>query len=237
MKAPAISLQGAARIGGERIFGPLGLFIPAGGWTSLLGASGSGKSTLLRLLAGLSEGIDFQGSISCDDGLPLPGRTILMQQSDLLLPWASVIANVTIGAKLRGERPDMARAGELIREVGLAGLEHRRPGELSGGQRQRVALARTLAEDRPVVLLDEPFSALDPHTRRQMQDLTRRLMEGRTVVLVTHDLIEAARLGDSVVVMSPEKAEHVALPPAPASEDRTADRASLLMRHVVSGVA
>lgn len=237
MKAPAISLQGAAQIGGERIFGPFGLSIPAGGWTSLLGASGSGKSTLLRLLAGLNEGIDFQGLISCDDGLPLPGRTILMQQSDLLLPWASVIANVTIGARLRGERPDMARAGQLIREVGLAGLEHRRPGELSGGQRQRVALARTLAEDRPVVLLDEPFSALDPHTRRQMQDLTRRLMEGRTVVLVTHDLIEAARLGDGVVVMSPEKTERVALPPAPASEDRTADRASLLMRHVVSGAA
>ena len=237
MKAPAISLQGAAQIGGERIFGPFGLSIPAGGWTSLLGASGSGKSTLLRLLAGLNEGIDFQGSISCDDGQPLPGRTILMQQSDLLLPWGSVIANVTIGARLRGERPDMARAGQLIREVGLAGLEHRRPGELSGGQRQRVALARTLAEDRPVVLLDEPFSALDPHTRRQMQDLTRRLMEGRTVVLVTHDLIEAARLGDGVVVMSPERAERVALPPAPASEDRTADRASLLMRHVVSGAA
>ena len=156
-----------------------------------------------------------------------------MQQADLLLPWASVIANVTIGARLRGERPDMARAAELIREVGLAGLEHRRPSELSGGQRQRVALARTLAEDRPVVLLDEPFSALDPRTRRQMQDLALRLLAGRTVVLVTHDPIEAARLGDEIVVMTATDAAAVPLPQAGEGEDRTAERAGLLMRRMV----
>ncbi len=233
MRAPGITIEGAARIGDEPVFGPLRVAIPAARWTSLLGASGAGKSTLLRLLAGLGEGIGFRGSITCDDGQPLAARTILMQQADLLLPWASVIANVTIGARLRGERPDMARAAELIREVGLAGLEHRRPSELSGGQRQRVALARTLAEDRPVVLLDEPFSALDPRTRRQMQDLALRLLAGRTVVLVTHDPIEAARLGDEIVVMTATDAAAVPLPQAGEGEDRTAERAGLLMRRMV----
>ena len=233
MRAPGITIEGAARIGDEPVFGPLRVAIPAARWTSLLGASGAGKSTLLRLLAGLGEGIGFRGSITCDDGQPLAARTILMQQADLLLPWASVIANVTIGARLRGERPDMARAAELIREVGLAGLEHRRPSELSGGQRQRVALARTLAEHRPVVLLDEPFSALDPRTRRQMQDLALRLLAGRTVVLVTHDPIEAARLGDEIVVMTATDAAAVPLPQAGEGEDRTAERAGLLMRRMV----
>jgi putative hydroxymethylpyrimidine transport system ATP-binding protein len=237
VRAPAISIEGTARIGDEEIFGPLRLEIAAGRWTSLLGASGAGKSTLLRLLAGLSEGIALRGRITCDDGQPLAPRTILMQQADLLLPWASVRDNVVIGARLRGERPDGARAGELIAEVGLGGLEHRKPSELSGGQRQRVALARTLAEDRPVVLLDEPFSALDPRTRRQMQDLALRLLSGRTVILVTHDPIEAARLGDRIVVMTPDGAEEVALPDAPASEGRTAERASLLMRRIVSAEA
>ena len=234
MRAPAIIIEGEARIAEEKIFGPLRLEILPARWTCLLGASGAGKSTLLRLLAGLSDGISFHGSIRCDDGLPLSPRSILMQQADLLLPWASVSDNVTIGARLRGERPDLPRAGELISEVGLGGLEHRRPAELSGGQRQRVALARTLAEDRPVVLLDEPFSALDPRTRRQMQDLALRLLEGRTVVLVTHDPIEAARLGEDIVVMNGAGAETVVLPPAAAGEDRIAERASLLTCRMVS---
>lgn len=202
MKAPAITLAGEARLGGARLFGQLCLEIPAARWTCLLGASGVGKSTVLRLIAGLSAGVTFDGHISCSDELPAAGRTILMEQADMLLPWASVLDNVVLGERLRGERADIKRAAGLISEVGLSGLERRLPSELSGGQRQRVALARTLAEDRPIVLLDEPFSALDPSTRRQMQDLALRLLSGRTVVLVTHDPIEAARLGDVVVVMT-----------------------------------
>ncbi len=231
MRAPAIIIEGSARIGDEHIFGPLRLNIGAGSWTALLGASGVGKSTLLRLLAGLSDGIAFEGRIACDDGEPLDRRTILMQQADLLLPWATVRDNVTIGARLRGARADTKHADALIAQVGLAGLEHRKPSELSGGQRQRVALARTLAEDRPVVLLDEPFSALDPKTRRQMQDLALKLLSGRTVVLVTHDPIEAARLGDAISLMLPEGVEDV--PMAEAREDR----AGQLLRRLVSAGA
>lgn len=237
MRAPAISIAGSASIGGEHIFGPLAAGFPAARWTSLLGASGTGKSTLLRLLAGLSEGLSFEGRITSDDGQPLVPRTILMQQADLLLPWASVIENVMIGAALRGEPPQEAKARKLIADVGLGGLERRKPSELSGGQRQRVALARTLAEDKSVVLLDEPFSALDPGTRRQMQDLSLRLLRGRTVVLVTHDPLEAARLGDRIMLMTGAGIEPVDLPDSISSESRTADTAAMLMRRLVSAGA
>jgi len=237
VRAPAISIAGSASIGGEHIFGQLAASFPAARWTSLLGASGTGKSTLLRLLAGLSEGISFEGRITSYDGQPLVPRTILMQQADLLLPWASAIENVMIGAALRGELPQEATARKLIADVGLGGLERRKPTELSGGQRQRVALARTLAEDKSVVLLDEPFSALDPGTRRQMQDLSLRLLRGRTVVLVTHDPLEAARLGDRIMLMTGAGIEPVDLPDSISSESRTSDAAAMLMRRLVSAGA
>ena len=202
MKAPAITLKGSASYGAVPVFGPLKFEAPAGAWTCLLGSSGVGKSTLLRLLAGLDAGVIFDGTISCDDGAPLGARAALMLQSDLLLPWLSVLQNVTLGARLRGEKPDQTRAIQLLNDVGLAGFAQRVPNTLSGGQRQRVALARTLMEDQPVMLLDEPFSALDAKNRAAMQELAARLFSGRTVVLVTHDPYEAARLGTSVVVMT-----------------------------------
>ena len=239
MTAPAIHVEGMAAINGEMVFRGLRLTIPAGRWTCLLGASGVGKSTLLRILGGLEAGIDFTGRILANDDAPLAPRTILMQQDDLLLPWANVIDNTLIGARLRGDRPDLDHARELLAQAGLQGLEHRRPAELSGGQRQRVALARTLAEDRPVVLLDEPFSALDPRTRRQMQDLALRMLAGRTVVLVTHDPLEAARLGDLTVVMSCNGAEPVAemAEPAGRSEADLHQRAAMLAGRMMMGAA
>src|SRR5690606_20731218 len=116
---------------------------------------------------------------------------------DQLLPWASALANVTIGARLRGARPDLDRARALLDAVGLLPLAGRRPDTLSTGQRQRVALARTLYEDRPIVVLDEPFSALDPVTRHAMQDLAAGLLAGRSVLMITHDPQEAMRLADA----------------------------------------
>ncbi|HEY5363990.1 MAG TPA: ABC transporter ATP-binding protein [Aestuariivirga sp.] len=202
MKAPAITLKGSASFGADQVFAPLEFNAPAGGWTCLLGSSGVGKSTLLRLLAGLDAGVIFDGTISCNDGAPLGARAALMLQSDMLLPWLSVLQNVTLGARLRGEKADQVRATQLLNDVGLAGFAQRMPNTLSGGQRQRVALARTLMEDRPVMLLDEPFSALDAKNRAAMQELSARLFNGRTIVLVTHDPYEAARLGTSVVVMT-----------------------------------
>ena len=213
MKAPAITLKGSASYGAVPVFGPLKFEALAGGWTCLLGSSGVGKSTILRLLAGLDAGVHFDGEISCSDGGALAPRASLMLQSDMLLPWLTVLQNITLGARLRGEKADLNRAGQLLSDVGLSGFAQRMPHTLSGGQRQRVALARTLMEDRPVMLLDEPFSALDAKNRAAMQELAARLFAGRTVVLVTHDPYEAARLGKQVVVMT-KAGLQVVKPPA-----------------------
>lgn len=124
-----------------------------------------------------------------------------MAQQDLLAPWLSARDNVTLGDRLRGQKPDIARADALLAAAGLADHRQQRPARLSGGQRQRVALVRTLYEDRPLVLMDEPFSALDPVTRLKLQDLSAQMLEGRTVVLVTHDPLEALRLGDRVMIL------------------------------------
>ncbi len=206
-------------LGGRLLFENLDLELAGGLTTCLLGPSGVGKSSLLRLLAEL--GPAPTGRLQCDDGLALAGRTAYMDQRDLLLPWLSCRDNVTLGARLRGERPDQARADELLDRVGLAERRHDRPATLSGGMRQRLALARTLMEDRPIVLMDEPFSSLDVLTRLRLQDLAAELLAGRTVLLVTHDPLEALRLGHRVFVMSgnPARLGAPIEPPGPPPRD------------------
>lgn len=214
-RGPALNLSGRATIGSTEIFGPLSLCAVAGEWTCLLGPSGVGKSTVLRLLAGLGDEVSFAGEATADDGAPLSGRVALMAQSDLLLPWLDVLGNVTLGARLRGQTAQRERAREVLARVGLSSHAAKRPDALSGGQRQRVALARTLMEDRPVVLLDEPFSALDARSRALMQDLSAELLAGRTVLHVTHDTAEAARLGRYVMLMTQSGISSVTPPSAP----------------------
>lgn len=124
-----------------------------------------------------------------------------MGQSDGLLPWLSVQDNVCLGARFRGEPPNRERAERLMQDLDIGALADRLPATLSGGQRQRVALARTLMEDRPIVLMDEPFSALDAITRARLQELAARSLSGKTVLLVTHDPLEALRLGHHIHVM------------------------------------
>ncbi|MEM6487592.1 MAG: ATP-binding cassette domain-containing protein [Pseudomonadota bacterium] len=198
---------------------PFALRLAPGVWTALLGPSGIGKSTILRLLAGLAAGGTLIGRIAADDGAPLAGRVALMGQADLLAPWLSVLDNVCLGARLRGARPDRAAATRLIADVGLAGYEDAKPRTLSGGQRQRVALARTLMEDRALVLLDEPFSALDARTRAEMQELAHATLAGRTVLIVTHEPGEAARLGQALYVFAEGGIDAVAPPPGPPIRD------------------
>ena len=219
-------MRGSARYGHAHLFHSLELTLAKGRWTCLLGVSGIGKSTLLRLIAGLDIHADFEGRIESSDGQPVSGRVAYMAQSDLLFPWTSVLGNVTAGARLRGERPCLERAFELIERVGLREIAGRKPAELSGGQHQRTALARTLAEDRPLILLDEPFSALDAHTRGEMQDLAFELLKGRTVLLVTHDPGEAARLGHAIRVMTKLGLQGVETPPG--EPPRPVDDASML---------
>ena len=188
-------------MGGKPLFGPLTLTIPAGSWTCLLGPSGVGKSTMLRLIAGLEIGGIFDGGVTASDGLLLSDRIAYMAQSDLLFPWLDITGNATLGARMRGKAPDYERAAHLIEQVGLTPYAAQKPATLSGGQRQRAALVRTMMEDRPVILLDEPFSALDARTRAEMQELAADMLTGRTVLLVTHDPGEAARLGTTLHIL------------------------------------
>lgn len=176
------------------------------------------------MLAGLVPA-DRTGWLSTSDGQPLPGRVAWMDQKDLLLPWLRVIDNVTLGARLRGENGDRKRALALLASLGLAGREQNRPATLSGGERQRVALARTLLEDRPVVLMDEPFSALDAVTRHRLQANAAQLLAGRTVLLVTHDPYEALRLGHRIHVLSgfPARVDEAVEPPGNPPRDPSAD--------------
>ncbi len=209
---------GRVTYGGAPLFEALDLELPAGQWTCLLGPSGVGKSTLLRLTAGL-EPAGSETRIACGDGLPLAGRVAYMAQQDMLLPWLDALGNVTLGSRLRGEAGArrQAEARALLAEVGLDGAARKRPAQLSGGMRQRVALARTLAEHRPVVLMDEPFSALDMPSRLRLQELAARLLAGRTVLLVTHDPLEALRLGHRIHVMAgqPARLDRPLLLPGP----------------------
>ncbi|PGH58818.1 sulfonate ABC transporter ATP-binding protein [Azospirillum palustre] len=172
----------------------------------IVGPSGCGKSTLLRLVAGLET--PTSGSMTLD-GQPIAGPSAdrgMVFQSYTLFPWLSVRENVMFGPKLKGlakaECEDIA--DDLIRAVGLSGFERSFPKELSGGMRQRVALARALANDPRILLMDEPFGALDSQTRQLMQELLLEVWQARrkTVLFITHDIDEAIILGDSVHVMT-----------------------------------
>ena len=199
---PQLRIRGGFRHGDAILFDGLDLVLEAGQWTCLLGPSGVGKSTLLRLVAGLDTGGEFDGSIESSNSRPLREQVAYMAQSDLLLPWLNVRANVMLGATLRGEVRKLERADQLIEEVGLGTHAEKRPHELSGGMRQRAALARTLMEDKPLLLLDEPFSALDARTRSEMQELAFEVLMDRTVMLVTHDPSEAARIAHRVYLLT-----------------------------------
>ncbi len=181
--------------------------IAAGSFTVVIGPNGCGKSTLLRLVAGLLE--PTVGTVTVGGTAPRAGdgRVGLAFQQPRLIEWRSVIDNVAIGLELAGigREERRARALDAIERVGLAGVGELRPRELSGGMAQRAGLARALISDPPVLLLDEPFSALDALTRETFDAELQRLWldRRRTIVLVTHSVTEAVMLADQVIVMTP----------------------------------
>lgn len=211
----SVNLTGSFWFGDALLFGDIGLQLGEAEWTCLVGASGVGKSTLLRLIAGLETGGRFNGEITASDGLPLNARVAYMAQSDLLMPWLTVTQNIALGSSLRQQSASLARIEQLINDVGLSEHAHKKPAELSGGMRQRTALARTLLEDTPLVLLDEPFSALDVPTRSRIQELAFDKLRGRTVLLVTHDPAEAVRMGHRLFEVASQTLIAHAVPQTP----------------------
>jgi NitT/TauT family transport system ATP-binding protein len=199
----AVQLTGVSKVFGRgrsavRALERISLEIPPGEFTCLIGASGCGKSTLLNLVAGLEQPTAGQVSVS--------GRVALMFQEPALFPWLTAAGNVELAFKARdvGRAERRQRTAELLETVNLAGFGRKRPHELSGGMRQRVALARALAQEADVLLMDEPFGALDAMTRDLLHDELDRVCAGRqlTIIFVTHNVREAVRLGDRVVVLS-----------------------------------
>ncbi|WP_394427544.1 ABC transporter ATP-binding protein [Streptomyces sp. SGAir0957] len=185
--------------------GPVDLTVPAGEFLVLVGASGCGKSTLLRLIAGFERPTHGQVRVSGTE--PRPGGAAgVVFQTPRLFPWRTVRGNIDLALRYAGvERAQWAeRRTELLHRVGLEGTEKRRVWEISGGQQQRVAIARALAAENPLLLLDEPFAALDALTRERLQEDVRRVTErtGRTAVFVTHSAEEAVFLGSRIVVLT-----------------------------------
>src|SRR4051812_48733921 len=184
------------------------LQVESGEVVAVVGPSGCGKSTLLELVAGLQE--PDGGSVSVGEATAAKARresAAYMPQRDLLLPWRDALANAALALECQGLRKAEARrrAAPLFERFGLADFEGSRPAALSGGMRQRVAFLRTLLPGRPVLLLDEPFGALDAITRADLQEWLAAALaeEPRTVLLVTHDVEEAVFLADRVAVLSP----------------------------------
>jgi NitT/TauT family transport system ATP-binding protein len=195
------------RYGAVEALRDVDLDFPRGKLTSLLGPSGCGKTTLLKIIAGLLT--PAAGTVKIDGRAvtgPGPERAFVFQDF-ALMPWATVLRNVGFGLELRGvaRATREAVARQHIAEVGLTGFENKYPHELSGGMRQRVGLARALAVDAQVLLLDEPFSAVDEQTRRKFQEdlIALRASESKTFIFVTHSIEEAVYISDRIVLLSP----------------------------------
>ena len=192
--------------GGVDALAPVDCALREGSFVSVIGPSGCGKSTLFNIIAGLQPPSAGTVAIDGEDATGTIGRVGYMLQKDLLLPWRTVLDNVVLGMEIKGVSRSRARstARPFLERYGLGGFEHRYPRELSGGMRQRAALLRTLLLDSDIILLDEPFGALDAQTRASMQEWLLQIWADfrRTVLFVTHDVEEAVYLSDHILVMS-----------------------------------
>jgi ABC-type nitrate/sulfonate/bicarbonate transport system ATPase subunit len=214
-----VSMTFATPAGLFEALAQVSLVVPTGRFVSLIGPSGCGKSTIFNIVAGLQEPTTGRVMIDGADATGTIGRVGYMLQKDLLLPWRTVLDNVILGMEIQGKplREARGRALPLLRKYGLSGFEYLYPNSLSGGMRQRAALLRTLLFDTDVILLDEPFGALDAQTKTHMQEWLMALWSDfrKTVVFVTHDVEEAIFLSDEIHVMGTRPGrilERIAIP-------------------------
>lgn len=229
MTTPRLRVRGIRKqfVDGSRaveVIRDIAIDAQVGEFVSLIGPSGCGKSTLFNIIADLEPADAGEVFI---DGAPVTGHveaSAYMPQQDLLFPWRRVLDNTTIGLEISGvpRLEARTRAGALFERFGLAGFERAYPHTLSGGMRQRAALLRTVVLGRPLLLLDEPFGALDALTRMEMQEWLARMSSefGWTVLLVTHDVREAVLLSDRVIVLSPRPASVIATIEVPLPRPR-----------------
>lgn len=196
MSNPLIELNNVSLAYNQQlVFKDIHLSLSPGSWTGILGASGVGKSSLIRLLAGLKTKQTVTGYIT-----PISTQIAYMAQTDLLLPWLTVLDNATLAHQL-SPHSSHQEAVALLEAVGLKDAIDCYPHELSGGMRQRVALVRTLLTDKPIILMDEPFSSLDTATRGRLHTLSSMLLKNKTVIFITHDPLEALKLADDIYLM------------------------------------
>lgn len=210
MNVPVLELQKLTHVyvnekGASLAVEQIELTVSRGEFVSLVGPSGCGKTTVLSLLAGLFPPTSGQVLLNGERVNGPSPKVGYMLQQDFLFPWRTIRDNAALGLEISGRRTieTLQAVDDLLTELGLPDSAHRYPHELSGGMRQRVALARTLATEPEVLLLDEPFSALDLHIKLQLEDLVQQTLKrlGKTAVLVTHDLAEAVAMSDRVIVL------------------------------------
>lgn len=224
-----------------RVLDGIDLDVPSGAFVSIVGLNGSGKTTLLRIIAGLEAA--SRGSVQIngtESDRSHRGDIGMVCQEVALLPWRTVLKNIELGLEIKKMAPRERRtlAVDYIRTFGLRGFESKYPRELSGGMRQKVAIARTLVTGPELVLMDEPFSALDCQTRNQLQAFLLGVWSSRrdTVLFVTHNIEEAVYLSDAIVVMSQKPAKVLEIVPVdiPRPRDRTGSENNSVRRHVLN---
>ncbi len=231
---------GQGREGPLTVLGCINLDVPAGAFVSIVGLNGSGKTTLLRIIAGLEPA--SRGSVLIngrESGEGRGGDIGMVCQEVALLPWRTVLKNIEVGLEIKGLAPRerTTLAMDYIRAFGLVGFESKYPRELSGGMRQKAAIARTLVTGPALVLMDEPFSALDCQTRNNLQAFLLGVWSRRkvTVLFVTHNIEEAVFLSDAIVVISQKPAKVLEVIPVdiPRPRDRTGGESNSLRRYVL----
>lgn len=218
-----LTIQGVSKnFGQKEVLQDIDLDITEGEFVSILGPSGSGKSTLFHVIGGLLK--PDQGSIFLNDQEITGKRGFIsyMPQHHALFPWRTVLQNVLLGQELQGNQ-DQQKALDMIQKAGLAGYEHSLPDALSGGMKQRASFIRALLSPQPLILLDEPFSALDDFTRQDMQQwLQDTWMEyKRTILFITHNIEEALFLSDRIVILSTKPASVIKQFKVPFERPRT----------------